>query len=246
MKITFLGTNGWYDTATGNTICTLIETNKYNIVLDAGNGIYKLEQYFNVKKPVIMLISHLHIDHIEGLHILCKFKKIPQLDIYCLKKYQTSLAVFLNYPFTVSLKNLFIKTRLHGIEEGKHQLPFPLTVKSLDHSGDSVGYRLKIDSKTITYCCDTGICKNDKLLSRNSDLLIHECSYFKKQPNSWGHVSPEEVAKLAQETRVKKLILTHYDASIYETTSLRQQAEKTARKIFKNTIAAEDNQSITV
>jgi ribonuclease BN (tRNA processing enzyme) len=26
MKIVFLGTNGWYDTSTGNTICTLLKT----------------------------------------------------------------------------------------------------------------------------------------------------------------------------------------------------------------------------
>ena len=75
MKITFLGTNGWYATQTGNTICTLIETEKYNLVLDAGNGIYKLEKYLDFKKPVFLFISHLHIDHIEGLHILSHFKK---------------------------------------------------------------------------------------------------------------------------------------------------------------------------
>jgi len=36
MKITFLGTNGWYDTDCGNTICTLLETTKAYILLDAG------------------------------------------------------------------------------------------------------------------------------------------------------------------------------------------------------------------
>ena len=35
MKITFLGTNGWYDTKTGNTICTLIETKDYFIILQS-------------------------------------------------------------------------------------------------------------------------------------------------------------------------------------------------------------------
>lgn len=45
MKIIFLGTNGWYDTKTGNTICTLIETDNEYIILDAGNGIYKIDKY---------------------------------------------------------------------------------------------------------------------------------------------------------------------------------------------------------
>ena len=45
MKIVFLGTNGWYDSKTGNTICTLLETENNYIIFDAGNGIYQLDQY---------------------------------------------------------------------------------------------------------------------------------------------------------------------------------------------------------
>ena len=51
MKATFLGTNGWYDTTTGNTVCILIETEKYDMVLDAGNGIHKLDSYVSGRKP---------------------------------------------------------------------------------------------------------------------------------------------------------------------------------------------------
>ena len=43
MQIIFLGTNGWYDSPTGSTICTLISSEKYHIFLDAGNGIYKAD-----------------------------------------------------------------------------------------------------------------------------------------------------------------------------------------------------------
>ncbi len=50
MKIVFLGTNGWYDTDTGNTICTLTETTRNYILLDAGNGIYKAERHIYAHK----------------------------------------------------------------------------------------------------------------------------------------------------------------------------------------------------
>ena len=33
MDVIFLGTNGWYDSATGNTICILIESDDYYIAL---------------------------------------------------------------------------------------------------------------------------------------------------------------------------------------------------------------------
>ena len=73
MKITFLGTNGWYPTATGDTPCILIETKEHYIVLDAGNGIYKLDRYITENKPISLFISHFHIDHTSGLHTLAQF-----------------------------------------------------------------------------------------------------------------------------------------------------------------------------
>jgi len=38
MKIHFLGTNGWFDSETGGTPCTLIDSEEAYIVLDAGSG----------------------------------------------------------------------------------------------------------------------------------------------------------------------------------------------------------------
>ena len=38
MKIIFLGTNGWYDTKTGNTLSVFMKTKKEYIILDAGSG----------------------------------------------------------------------------------------------------------------------------------------------------------------------------------------------------------------
>ena len=51
MKLIFLGTNGWYDTNTGNTICIMIETNKEYIILDAGSALYKIDQYITDENP---------------------------------------------------------------------------------------------------------------------------------------------------------------------------------------------------
>lgn len=54
MRIIFLGTNGWYDTDTGNTTCALIDTKSCYIILDAGNGIYKADKYIKENKPVYL------------------------------------------------------------------------------------------------------------------------------------------------------------------------------------------------
>ena len=74
MKVTFLGTNGWFDTATGNTPSILVQSEKFDIILDAGNGIARADRYITQDKPVFLFLSHFHIDHIAGLHILVKFQ----------------------------------------------------------------------------------------------------------------------------------------------------------------------------
>ena len=50
MQVIFLGTNVWYDSPTGNTICTLINSDKYHIILDSGNGLYKAGRYYKIRK----------------------------------------------------------------------------------------------------------------------------------------------------------------------------------------------------
>lgn len=73
MRIVFLGTLGWYSTRSGNTSCVLVDSADYYVVFDAGDGIYKLDRHIGTLKPINILLSHLHLDHIIGLHIFRSF-----------------------------------------------------------------------------------------------------------------------------------------------------------------------------
>ena len=247
MKITFLGTNGWYDTDCGNTICTLIETKAAYIILDAGNGIYKADKYIKKDLPVYLLLSHFHIDHIEGLHTLDKLKQKLDLNIYCFEGYMKKLKYFLDSPFTANPKELSINIKFCSFKEGSYKSPFSFAIKKLLHANNSFGFRINLDGKILSYCCDTALCENDKQLSKNVDLLIHECSFLKKtESNDWGHSSPVEVAEMALEQGVKKLALTHFDASIYLSTKQRKEAEELAKNIFPNLFVASDDLQIII
>lgn len=249
MKIIFLGTNGWYDTETGNTVCTLIDSAKFYLILDAGNGIYKIDRFIKEKKPVYLFISHLHIDHIEGLHILNKFKSLPlpYLQIFLGKEIK-ELNTFVNKPFTVPFDKLPFKAKVNEIKAGKNQLPFSFEVERLSHSGVCFGFRFYIDKKIISYCTDTGVCENDYKLSQKADVLIHESSLKEIDPllSEWGHTTPDEAAQLAKKSGVKKLVLTHFAADIYLTLKERDVAIKKAKKIFNDIVAAKDNLMIEI
>lgn len=240
MKLTFLGTNGWYDTGTGNTVCTLLETKGFYIVFDAGFGFYKLDQYITEDKPIYLFISHLHIDHVCGLHCLPKFKFKQKLTILGSKKTKKYLKKFLNHPFTASSKELACNTDFIKLRPGHYKNPFKFSCLKLDHADYTLGYRIELDGKVITYCCDTGPCENDYKLAEGADALIHECALLPGEKDSWGHTSPDDVAKIAKKSNVKELYLTHFAAHSYLDLKKRKEAEKVAKKIFPNTIATED------
>jgi ribonuclease BN (tRNA processing enzyme) len=244
MKITFLGTNGWFDTAIGNTTCALIETKDSYIVLDAGGGFYKVKDIVKTEKPVYLFISHLHLDHIIGLHTLPLFKFPQGIDIYVPKGMRVHLEIFLGKPYTSTLDSLATKVRLHEIDTEK---PAGLNVEfgQLLHSPICYGFRFAIEGKTITYCTDTGVCDELYKLAKGCDLLITECSFRPGEDVSKAsHLNPEVAAKVAKESGVKRLALIHFDAGRYPTIDNRKKAEEEAKKIFLNTFAASEGQEI--
>ena len=246
MKAVFLGTNGWYSTGLGNTSCILIDSEKYYIVLDAGDGIYKLEKYIKTEKPIIIFLSHLHLDHIIGFHTFAKFRFTQNIKIYAYEGNKNGLNI-ISHPYTAAFNELPLKIEISYLKEGKYRQPFPFACKLLVHADPCLGYRLELDNKVIAYCTDTGICKSIYELSENADLLIAECSLKSGQvEGAWPHLRPEDAATIARDARVDRLVLTHFDASIYRRKKDRKHAEAIARNFFQNTIAAFDGLEIEI
>jgi len=249
MKIYFLGTNGWYTTPTGDTPCILIDSRDRYVVFDAGNGIYKIDQYIKENKPIFLFVSHFHIDHVSGLHILMKFNFQQGIDVYFAKGRKKDFDLLVNPPYTIGInKNetnvlvLQTKIRLHELEEGDSNIGFPVRMKKLYHAYENHGFRIILEGKSIAYSGDTKRGLNGLLIAKDVDLLVHECSNIvSPDQDIWGHTDPVQTAQFALDAGVKKLVLTHFGAHLYETLEMRKEAEKKARKIFPNTIAATDD-----
>ncbi|MCP4648529.1 MAG: MBL fold metallo-hydrolase [PVC group bacterium] len=247
MKIIFLGTNGWFDTETGNTISTLITTSSANIFLDAGFGLCKAASYIDQTKHTHILLSHLHLDHIVGLHALAQFSLPKGLTIYAPKDMSVGLEAILKQPFTMTMDQLPFEASIKNVEDTFELAGGKAIVKDLVHPGGCLGYRLEIDNKVITYCTDTGFCDNAVELAKGADLLITECALRKGQSDlGWPHLDPVGAASLAVQAKAKKLALTHFDAYNYNNKEERTRAQAQAVEIFSNSIAASDGMELEV
>lgn len=248
IKITFLGTNGWFDSITGSTTSILIEQDEYYIILDAGEGISKLRQYINYDKPVYLFLSHFHIDHISGLHTLCMNKFSKGLYIIVPKGGKEILKQIINSPFTVPIEKLPYPTEIIEVcEGGTDKFPFKATFLPLIHTTFILGVRLEINNKVIAYCTDTSYCENAIELAQDADVLIAECSMRANETSSSKiHLNPEMAAKIAKEAYAKKLMLMHFDASRYLAVKDRTEAELNAKETFSNSYASFDGLEIEV
>lgn len=242
MEIVFLGTNGWYDTLAGNTICILIRSRHHDILLDAGDGIHKLDRFIE-EGPVHLFLSHFHLDHISGLHILNKFHLSEGLHIYGQPGTRRTLDAIVNRPFTVPLKELPYPVDVAELEPGLHEQPFPLECRFLEHTSPCLGYRFHLDDRIIAYCPDTGLCENAVSLARGADLLIAECSLRPGETSpEWPHLNPEDAVSLARKAGAKKLALVHFDASRYPTVEDRLDAASSVN--YPGLIVALDDMAI--
>lgn len=215
MRVTFLGTNGWYDTVAGNTVCTLIEAEDKLVILDAGSGIHKLNRRV-IDKPAYLFLSHFHLDHIIGMHSLCSMAFKKGLTIVGQEGSKKILDGVIGGPFTVSIPMLPFKAEVLELPRDWHRLPFLVDFKPLVHISPCIGYRFEIEGKTVTYCTDTGMCDNLVELAKDADLFITECSNRPGDTRaSWPHLNPENALNAATLAGAKRLALMHFNAYLY-------------------------------
>ena len=244
MKITFLGTNGWFDTHTGATSCVFLNTKDCYIILDAGSGFYKVPSLLKEDKPIYLFLTHLHLDHICALQILPLLKNKNLTIIVVGKEQKENLAKFMQLPFMPTAEMLGME--VFELEKIKNKLPFKVDSFELVHAVKTFGYKFFIEDKIISYGLDSGLCENILNLAKDSDLFICECSYLPAQAPDFNHLNPKAAALIAKEAKAKLLALIHFKADVYDSFEKRDLALLEAGKYFEKTFAPYDGDSISV
>ncbi len=132
------------------------------------------------------------------------------------------------------------KTKLAELTKGKNIKLNNKTIKVKDYTYLELG-------KKISIILDTKLNPNIKKLAENSNLAIIESTFLsnpdKEKAGKYKHLTAEQAAKIAKQSKVKQLILTHLSQRYEYKDNL---ILKQAKKIFTNTKIAKDFMTLEI
>lgn len=227
-KITVLGTRGSVATEGENfviyggaTSCYKVEADNEEIYLDAGSGI--VGSIPARTSRITILLTHMHLDHVIGLpFFIALTEKDRPIDIYAHKR----AGLLPKEAIDRLISNPFWPCK---IEDYPAQVSFNLLpekffigaveVDTLEgsHPGGSTIYKLTYQGKSLVYATDfehnPKACKALVNFAKGCDLLLYDAQYTQKEYpacKGYGHSTPEEGVKIAEETKAKKTLFIHH------------------------------------
>jgi phosphoribosyl 1,2-cyclic phosphodiesterase len=219
----------------GNTSCIEVTlSDGSEVILDAGTGIRGLgAARKRGAEPVHMLLTHLHLDHIQGLMFFeplfdpdCDIRICgpPSLDGPLINR----LARYISAPLApVEIRELPARVSFQDLPGSAWNLgPARVQAARVNHRGPTVGYRITDGDLTLAYIPDHEPALGQSIersardwisgvaLATGADLLIHDGQYTEAEYHErvgWGHSSFTDAVRFARRSGVRRLVLFHHD-----------------------------------
>lgn len=205
------------------------------IVIDAGSGILRLgENLGELPERIDILLSHLHMDHIQGLGFFTPLYS-PDIEVHiwgpasATQNLRQRLTRYLSPPlFPVRLRDLE-SVEVHDLNRGVMQLrDVKVTADLVTHPGHTFGFRLEDPAGVLAYMSDhepaLGVddfpagpeWTSGADLAKNADLMIHDAQYtdeeYDRRPG-WGHSTFHQAVAFAEMAGVRRMVTFHHDPS---------------------------------
>ncbi|KYH34623.1 ribonuclease BN [Clostridium tepidiprofundi DSM 19306] len=210
MKVTIIGCCGAYPDANKATSGYLVETDNTKLLLDCGSGVLSLLQnYISIEELDAVILSHYHGDHTADVQSLQYAVEILSrtgnrekiLNIFGINQqpYFNKLS-YGEYCKAYQINNNSI------VKVGDLSISFSGNV----HSMPCLSMKITYKDKSFVYSGDTEWTDNLIELSRGCEFIICESNLYNNQLGKVpGHLTAGEAGKIAAQSGVKKLILTH-------------------------------------
>jgi len=219
----------------GNTSCVEVRASDGSLViLDAGTGIRALGETIEPEvRRLDLLLTHLHMDHIQGLGFFGPFHR-PDLEVHIWGPPSTTLDLrtrltrYLSPPlFPVRLRDMGAQIALHDVPATPFSVgPLQIRGALVTHPGATVGYRVSEDGSSLAYLPDHEPAlgahefpgdpdwTSGYDLAAGVDCLIHDSQYTDgeyAEHVGWGHSSIPQAFAFARSAGVRRLVTFHHD-----------------------------------
>ena len=221
----------------GNTSCVEVELDDGTLlVLDAGSGLRPLGRRLAATpdRPVHLLLTHLHLDHLQGLAFFSPlWDPAARIEVWGpaspTQPLEERVAAYISPPlFPIHLSDVPSAIRFHDVPEGDFTVGSArISAVNVSHQGPTLGYRITADGRTLAYIPDhepslAGLDLGSldpawisgHAVAEGADVLFHDAQYFEEEYPAhvgWGHSSIDHVVTFARIAAVGQLVLFHHD-----------------------------------
>ncbi|HEX8744526.1 MAG TPA: MBL fold metallo-hydrolase [Thermoleophilaceae bacterium] len=219
----------------GNTSCVQVTLDDgTTFVLDAGTGIRTLGlSMARTVDPLNILLTHLHLDHIQGLMFFAP-AFIPESEIIIWgpaspeASLEDRIARYISAPLApVEVRELPCHVSFKEAETTEWRIgSATIRVASVTHRGPTLGYRIEADGSSLCYIPDhepgLGADLTDLAddwisglgIAKDATLLVHDCQYTDDEyPDhlGWGHSRLTDALTFAHRANAERVLLFHHD-----------------------------------
>ncbi|MBA4387828.1 MAG: hypothetical protein C0404_07595 [Verrucomicrobia bacterium] len=243
----------------GHTTCFSLDTEDGMIIVDAGSGITHINSDLAGEsrlRPMTILFTHFHLDHVIGLPAFEPFYKggseiTIMADRARSEDWRIALQTFMGKPYwPVGLGETSAQMKLVDLPAPKRLMSLygvQVSWMPVPHPQQCLAYRLTTSESSVVIATDVeypedGIPAEFVNFCADADFLVFDAHFTPaEQPlhRGWGHSTWAVAVQAAIQSHVRRLVLTHHAPT-------RSDSELTeilhaARRVFPKTFLASEN-----